>query len=193
MPEKLDKYRIILASQSPRRQELLKGLGLNFETIVPEHGEEYPSGLKGSKIARYLSEKKALSFDKTMLDDHTILITADTIVWLDDENLGKPAGYEEASEMLRKLSGRSHEVITGVSLRSLNKLKTFTDTSRVFFKKLTPREIEFYIQHFRPFDKAGAYGIQEWIGYIAITRIEGSYFNVMGLPVQQLYEELLAF
>jgi septum formation protein len=184
---------LILASQSPRRQYLLKELHLDFEIRETSVREEYPAGLTPVEIAVYLAELKAASFDESRLDDRVIIITADTIVSLGDEILGKPSGYGEAVTMLQKLSGRRHEVVTAVCLRSKQKKKVFHVVSSVFFKELTLEEIEYYIDNFQPFDKAGGYGIQEWIGYIGITRIEGSFFNVMGLPVKELYEELLRF
>ncbi len=190
---RLNGRRIILASQSPRRQYLLKELGLNFEIIGSDMKEVYPEGLKPEEIAIYLAELKAGNLDVSRLDDQAIVITADTIVCLGDEILGKPAGYGEAVSMLQKLSGRKHDVITGVCLKSKRKKITFHVLSSVYFKELSLEEIEFYIDNFQPFDKAGGYGIQEWIGYVGIDKIEGSFFNVMGLPVRELYDELLKF
>ena len=185
--------RLILASQSPRRQYLLKELGFSFEVMEPNVREVYPSGLSPSEIAVYLAELKASAVEDTGLDENSILITADTIVSLGDEILGKPANYSVAVEMLQKLSGRKHDVITAVCILSTKKKRVFHVLSSVYFKELSNREIEYYINHFKPYDKAGGYGIQEWIGYIGINKIEGSFFNVMGLPVKELYEELLEF
>jgi len=193
IPEKLKDRRLILASQSPRRQYLLRELGLTFDVLVPQVEEIYPDGLRPEEIAVYLAELKAGSIARSLLDDKTIVITADTIVYLGNEVLGKPAGYDDAVSMLRKLSGHRHDVITAVCLVSKEKKRTFHVVSSVSFKKLKTEEIEYYIRNFSPFDKAGSYGVQEWIGYIGISRIEGSFFNVMGLPVKELYEELIAF
>jgi len=190
---KIANYEIILASKSPRRQFLLKELGLNFKVNVKEGIEEnYPPELVGEEIAIYLAQLKADAYHEE-LNDNTIVITADTIVWINNEVLGKPENYDHAFEILKKLSGNCHEVITGVCLLSKTKRHIFTSLSKVYFKPLSDEEIKHYLDHFKPYDKAGAYGIQEWIGYIAIERIEGSYFNVMGLPVQKLYKELDCF
>lgn len=191
--QRLNGRHIILASQSPRRQYLLKELGLEFEILETRVREVYPEGLTPVEIAVYLAELKAQNFDASRLDPRVILITADTIVSLDTEILGKPSGYSEAVTMLQKLSGRKHDVITAVCLKSRKKKHVFHVLSSVYFKELSLEEIEYYIDNFQPFDKAGGYGIQEWIGYIGIDRIEGSFFNVMGLPVKELYEELLKF
>ncbi len=191
--DKIKDYRIILASQSPRRQFLMKELGLNYEIILKEGIEEvYPSNLKGEEIAIYLAELKAKAYTEEV-KEKTILITADTIVWINNEVLGKPTDRADAVRILKLLSGNKHEVITGVCLKTLNKSHTFTSLSSVFFKPLSDVEINYYLDNFKPYDKAGAYGIQEWIGYVAIERIEGSYFNVMGLPIQKLYVELEKF
>jgi septum formation protein len=184
---------LILASQSPRRQYLLKELGLEFE-IMPTHVEEvYPEGMSPAEIAIFLAELKAASFDASRLRENSIVIAADTLVCIDDEILGKPGNHSEAVSMLKKLSGSRHTVITAVCLKSRKKQKTFHVVSDVYFRDLSREEIDYYIENFRPFDKAGGYGIQEWIGYVGISKIEGSYFNIMGLPVKELYEELLAF
>jgi septum formation protein len=184
---------LILASQSPRRQYLLKELGLDFE-IMPTHVDEvYPEGMTPEQIAVFLAELKAASFDTSRLRENSIVIAADTLVCIGNEILGKPGNYEEAVDMLKKLSGAKHTVITAVCLKSKHKQKTFNVFSDVYFRELTNDEIDYYIRNFQPFDKAGGYGIQEWIGYIGISKIEGSYFNIMGLPVKELYEELLAF
>ena len=184
---------LILASQSPRRQFLLKELGFDFDILEPNVNEVYPEGMRPEEIAIFLAELKAGTIDLSLLDDSTIVITADTIVYIGNEVLGKPVSYTEAVAMLQKLSGRKHDVITAVCLLSTKKKYTFHVLSSVFFKELKSEEIEYYIQNFQPFDKAGGYGIQEWIGYIGINKIEGSFFNVMGLPVKELYEHLLNF
>jgi len=190
---RLQKYRLILASQSPRRQYLLKELGLDFEIIPTRVKEDYQKNLAPHEIAVYLAELKASSFDSIRMDPKALIIAADTIVCIQNEILGKPANYQEAVSMLRKLSGKKHDVITAVCLKSKNTQKTFHVTSSVYFKELTMEEIDYYIENFQPFDKAGGYGVQEWIGYIGISKIEGSFFNVMGLPVKELYEQLLRF
>lgn len=184
---------ILLASQSPRRQYLLKELGLDFEIRTTNVIETYPDGLTPVEIACYLAELKSNSFDVSRIGEKAIIITADTIVSLGTEILGKPSSYTEAVKMLQKLSGRKHDVITAVCLRSKTRKHTFWVQSAVYFKELMLEEIEYYIDNFQPFDKAGGYGVQEWIGYIGISKIEGSFFNVMGLPVKELYEELLKF
>ena len=192
LSDDLNKYRIILASSSPRRQQLLHEMGISFSTVIREYEESFPDNLKGEEIATYLSEHKAKSF-KNEISVNEIVITADTIVWCDNEVLGKPSDTEDAKRMIRKLSGNTHEVITGVTLLSASKEKTFSDTTKVTFEKLSEDEISYYIDNFKPYDKAGAYGIQEWIGVATCSRIEGSYFNVVGLPVQKLYKELKEF
>ncbi|MCK9219429.1 MAG: Maf family nucleotide pyrophosphatase [Bacteroidales bacterium] len=190
---RLAERHIILASQSPRRQYLLKELGIDFE-IRPSHVvEDFPEGLLPEKVALFLAELKANSFDLSRMDEKQIIITADTIVELNQEILGKPANYTEAVKMLQKLSDKTHHVITAVCLQSKTKRKSFYVRSSVTFKALSMEEIDYYIDNFQPFDKAGGYGVQEWIGYIGISKIEGSFFNVMGLPVKELYEELLKF
>ncbi len=185
-------YKIILASKSPRRQFLLKELGLDFEVRTKEVDESFPSALKGSEVALYLCRKKAGAFSRS-LKDNELLITADTIVWINNTVLNKPADAKEAEEMLGILSGNMHTVFTGVCLKSTKKEKIFYSATNVYFKPLAKEEIAFYIQNFEPYDKAGAYGAQEWIGYIGIEKIEGSYFNVMGLPVKEIFEELVKF
>jgi septum formation protein len=191
--QRFEKYHLILASQSPRRQYLLKELGLHFEIRTTTVPEQYPDHLTQEQIAIYLAEQKADSFDTSRLDAKSLIIAADTIVCIENEILGKPGNYKEAVRMLTKLSGKKHEVITAVCLKSKNKRRIFSVTSSVYFKELSMEEIEYYIENFQPFDKAGGYGIQEWIGYIGISKIEGSYFNIMGLPVKEFYEELLKF
>ena len=190
--EELKKYTLLLASKSPRRHYLLKELGLDFEVRTKEVDESFPEQLKAAEIPLYLCEKKADAFDEE-LTDNTIVITADTIVWLDGHVLNKPQNFNDAVRMLQLLSGKMHEVYTGVCLKSKHKTTSFVALTKVYFKELSLEEIEFYIRNYNPYDKAGAYGAQEWIGYIAIYRIEGTYFNVMGLPVRELYEELLKF
>ncbi|MBL7138080.1 MAG: septum formation protein Maf [Bacteroidales bacterium] len=189
--KRLQDFKIVLASQSSRRQYLLKELGLDFEIISTDVQEEYPDTLTPEETAIFLAEKKAESFDTSRMEEKMIIVAADTIVSLDGEILGKPGNYEEALTMLKKLSGKRHEVITGVCIKSRDKKKLFHVTSLVYFKELCDEEIEYYINNFRPYDKAGGYGIQEWIGYIGISKLEGSFFNVMGLPVKEVYEELL--
>ncbi|MCD8303892.1 MAG: Maf-like protein [Prevotellaceae bacterium] len=187
------RYKIILASGSPRRKELLAGLELDFETrLLPGIDESYPRTLRGEDIPVAISRKKSEAYRAAMADDE-LIITADTIVYLDGKVIGKPHSEEEACQMLRALSGRTHEVITGVTLATRQKTRSFASTSRVTFANLAESDIRHYVQCYRPLDKAGAYGIQEWIGYIGVTGIEGSYYNVMGLPVQRLYTELKDF
>lgn len=192
--ENLKRYELLLASKSPRRQYLLKELGLDFEVRTKEVDESFPDNLKAQEIPLYLCEKKANAFDEE-LNDNTIVITADTIVWLPQTNevLNKPENFDDAVRMLQLLSGKMHEVYTGVCLKSKTKTKSFYALTKVYFKEISQEEIEFYIKNYNPYDKAGAYGAQEYIGYIAIEKIEGTYFNVMGLPVKELYEELLKF
>ena len=183
-------YKMILASNSPRRRELLAGLGVDFEVrVLPDIDESYPASLPALQTAEYIACKKAAAYREVMADDE-LVITADTVVIVGDEVLGKPSDAAEAALMLRKLSGRTHQVVTGVCLTTCEQTVQFSVRTDVTFKQLTDDEIDFYIKKYQPFDKAGAYGIQEWIGYVAVTRIEGSYFNVMGLPIQKLYSEL---
>ncbi len=191
--EKYKNHRIILASQSPRRKELIAGLNLPFEVIVREVDESFSASMAAEEVPVHLAKLKATAFRENGFDANSLVITADTVVIIDGEVLGKPNDYQHAFRMLRKLSGRKHRVITGVCLSSCEKQTTFSSATNVYFKELTDNEIDYYLTHYKPFDKAGSYGVQEWIGYIAIERIEGSYFNVMGLPVQRLYEELLLF
>lgn len=188
----LSKYSIILGSQSPRRRELFAGLNLPFVVEVREVDELYPQEMGPLEVPEYLAILKAMAFKPDFKTDN-LLITADTIVLIEDRILGKPLDYSHAFEMLQQLSGKKHLVVTGVCLTSMEKQVTFSDHTDVFFKALTDNEIDYYLTHYRPFDKAGSYGVQEWIGYVAIEKIEGSYFNVMGLPVQRLYEALLNF
>lgn len=189
----LQHKRIILASQSPRRQQLMQELGIPFEILVkPDIDEIYPPELKEAQIPRFLAELKAKAY-QTEIKEGAIVITADTIVWLDNQVLGKPEGREDAIRILSMLSGNRHTVYTGVAVQSANHAICFDARTDVFFKPLSLAEIVYYVDAYKPFDKAGAYGIQEWIGYAAVERIEGSYFNVMGLPIHQLYEELKRF
>ncbi len=185
-------YKLILGSASPRRQELLKSLGFEFSTKPINANEDFSSDLKAQGIPIYLAEKKANAYPE-QLKENEILITADTIVWCEGKVLNKPADFEEGKKMLGSLSGKMHEVFTAVCLKSKNKQITFYDTSKVYFKKLKTEEIEYYLTHYSPYDKAGGYGVQDWIGYIGIDKIEGSFYNVMGLPVKGLYEELMKF
>ncbi len=182
---------LILSSNSPRRKELLAGLDIPFEVrVIEDIDESYPDTLPTGEIAEYIAQKKAAAYE---VGNDEVLITADTIVVLDDQILGKPADAEEAKQMLRSLSGKTHHVITGVCLKSCNQQHHFSVISEVTFKTLAEEEISYYVENYKPFDKAGAYGIQEWIGYIGVTGLSGSYFNVMGLPVQRIYEELKKF
>ena len=190
MLQNLQKYHIILASNSPRRRELLAGLGIDFEVrVLPDIEESFPSALPVAEIAQYIAKEKAEAYRCVMVPND-LVITADTIVVADDEVMGKPHDAADACRMLRKLSGRTHQVITGVCLTTQAQQRQFSVTTDVTFKGLTENEINYYVTTYRPFDKAGAYGIQEWIGYIGVTGLQGSYFNVMGLPVQRIYAEL---
>mgnify|MGYP001419753686 CR=1 FL=1 len=182
--------KIILASKSPRRQELLRGLGISFEIKTKEIDEDFPNTIDASNVASFLAQKKAEAFE---LSIDEILITSDTAVLLTNRILNKPENTEEAIEMLKSLSGKTHKVYTGVCIKSIEKEVLFSDFTSVTYKPLSTDEIEYYIKHFKPFDKAGSYGIQEWIGFIGIEKIEGCYYNVMGLPLSKLYQELLDF
>ena len=188
-----DNYTFTLASASPRRRELLKGLDIAF-TVEPgkDEKEAYSEGMCHTEIPAFLARHKSETFHRELAPNE-VLITADTLVFLDAQILGKPKDHDEAVAMLKALSGRTHTVVTGVALRTAQRMHSFSDTTEVDFKMLTDSEIEYYIEHYRPYDKAGAYGVQEWIGYTGITAIRGSYFNVMGLPVQRLYTELCDF
>jgi septum formation protein len=187
--QNIEKYKIILASQSPRRIELLNGLNIKFEVEVLDVNEDFPAQMVGVDIPMYLAEKKANAY-KHIMDDHTMIITADTIVWHEGKVLGKPVDETDARRMLRALSGKTHQVITGVCISTLQRRKVFHVISDVRFARLTEAEIEYYLHNFKPYDKAGSYGVQEWIGFVGVEHINGSYFNVMGLPVQRLYNEL---
>lgn len=185
-------FNIILGSSSPRRNELLKSLGFDFVINPSNADEDYPLNLKGHEIPVFLAEKKASSFNG-VLTETDLLITADTIVWCEGEIFNKPINFEEGKLMLQTLSGKMHEVFTAVCLKSANKQIIFYDATKVYFKKFTNEEIEYYLNKYKPYDKAGSYGVQEWIGYIGIEKIEGSFYNVMGLPVKKLHEELMKF
>lgn len=190
MLDNLKKFNVVLASNSPRRKELMFGLGIDYVVkTLPDVDESYPGTLRGEEIPAYISREKADAYKKLIQPDE-LLITADTIVWLDGEVLGKPKDKEDAVRMLRKLSGASHQVITGVCLTTKDWQKSFTATTDVTFAALTDEEIDYYVGKYAPMDKAGAYGVQEWIGFIGVEAISGSYFNVMGLPIQRLYKEL---
>lgn len=194
MFENLKKYNIILASNSPRRKELLAGLGIDYKVRVADDVDEsFPKEeLSPDEVPLYLASKKAQA-NCAIMEDNDLIITADTVVISDKEVLGKPSDKEEAIKMLLKLSGRTHHVVTGVCLTSKDQQRRFKVSTDVTFKKLTTEEIDYYINTYHPYDKAGAYGIQEWIGYIGVTELSGSYFNVMGLPIQRIYMELQNF
>lgn len=193
MLSNLEKYKIVLASNSPRRKALLEGLNLDFEVrVIPDIDESYPSSLPIDEIAEFIACKKADAYKPGMGDDE-LLITADTIVSRFDKILGKPTDRDDAVAMLKELSERVHEVVTGVCITTKEKSVSFTVSSAVCFAQLADEEIDYYIDQYRPYDKAGAYGIQEWIGYIAVEAINGSFYNVMGLPIQRLYQELKKF
>ena len=188
-----DNYHIILASNSPRRRELLSGLDLDFEVkVLPDIEEKYPETLATQDIPVYIATEKAAAY-KDLMSEHDLIITADTVVVLGDEVLGKPVSLDDAKRMLHALSGHTHQVITGVCMMTCTRQRSFSVTTDVTFKQLTEAEIDYYVEKYRPVDKAGAYGIQEWIGYIGVMGLNGSYFNVMGLPVQRIYNELNDF
>ena len=193
MLSNLQRYRLILASNSPRRRELLAGLGISFEVkVLPDIDETYPDMMPTSEVAEYIAGKKARAYREVMAEDE-LIVTADTVVIVGDEVLGKPATADEAKVMLRKLSGRTHQVTTGVCLMTREAERHFSVTTDVTFKTFEEEEIDYYVSRYNPLDKAGAYGIQEWIGYIGCTGLSGSYYNVMGLPVQRIYSELRKF
>jgi septum formation protein len=186
-------YKLILGSASPRRQELLKSLGFEFLNKPIKADESiWPKDLKAQEIPIFLAELKADAYEN-VLKENELLITADTVVWCEGKVFNKPENFAAGKKMLEELSGKMHEVFTAVCLKSANKQTTFYDVSKVYFKKLKPDEIEYYLTNFSPYDKAGGYGVQDWIGYIGIDKIEGSFYNVMGLPVKELYEELVKF
>ena len=193
MLDNLKKYNVVLASNSPRRKELLQRLGIPFKVrTLFGIDESYPDTLRGEDIVRYISRNKAQAYRSSMAPNE-LLITADTIVYVEGEVMGKPKTAEQAKEMLHKLSGKSHQVITGVTIVTADRTEDFGVTSQVKFAEITDEEINFYVDNYLPFDKAGAYGIQEWIGIVAVEEIKGSYFNVVGLPVQRLYQKLKTF
>lgn len=187
--EKLKNHTIILASSSPRRQQFFRELDLDFIIQIKEVEEIYPKELEGTEITDFLADLKSKPF--TNLSKNDLLITSDTIVWLHDKALGKPKNKDEAFTMLKELSGKKHEVITSISIKSLAFQKIINDITTVYFKEITDEEINYYVKNYKPYDKAGAYGIQEWLGFIAIHKMEGSYFNVVGLPIHKLYKELM--
>lgn len=190
MLDNIAHYKILLASNSPRRRELLSGLGIQYEVVsLPEIDETYPPTLTSEEIPIYIARHKAEAY-RDMMSPDTMVITADTIVWMDGKVYGKPQNENDARRMLHDLSGRTHTVITGVTITTDEKSKSFAVSTEVTFATLDDNEIDYYVTHYRPLDKAGAYGIQEWIGYIGVTALSGSYFNVMGLPIQRLYNEL---
>lgn len=190
---KLTDYRIVLASNSPRRKELLAGIDVEYEIrMLPNIDESYPKTIPEDDVAEYLAKKKASAYLHDLKDDE-LLITADTIVLLDGMIIGKPVDEADAIRMLKLLAGKTHRVITGVCLATKKKQVIFSDTAFVTFGNLSEEEIKYYVLNYKPFDKAGAYGVQEWIGYVAVERIEGSYFNVMGLPIYKVYKELKKF
>lgn len=191
MLDNLKKFNIVLASNSPRRKELMSGLGVDYVVkTLPDVDESYPDTLQGEEIPAYISREKAEAY-QSMIEPDELLITADTIVWMNGEVLGKPKDREDAIRMLRKLSGASHQVITGVCLTTKGWQNSFTVTTDVTFAVLSEEEIVYYVDKYSPMDKAGGYGVQEWIGFIGVESISGSYYNVMGLPVQKLYRELI--
>ena len=190
---KVTDYKILLASNSPRREELLRGIDIDFEIkVLPNIDESYPLDLPVEEVAEFVAQMKAKSYISILKEDE-LLITADTVVVLDGTIYGKPINKKDAAEMLRSLSGRTHRVISGVCLTSITKQTSFSVASDLEFEQLTVEEIEYYIERYSPFDKAGSYGVQEWIGYIGVKHINGSYFNIMGLPIQRLYRELISF
>lgn len=190
MLENLNKYKIILASNSPRRKELLLGLGVDYEVkTLPDVDESYPDGLSGEEIAKHIARGKAEAY-RSLIQADELVITADTIVWLDGTVMGKPKDEEEAKDMLMRLSGKTHQVITGVCLTTASTQKTFATVTDVTFAILTDEEVDYYVTRYQPMDKAGSYGVQEWIGFVGVENLSGSYFNVMGLPIQRLYTEL---
>ena len=189
MMEQIQNKRLILASNSPRRRELLQGLGLDFIVKAKEVDEDFSDNMDKSQVAKYLAEKKALSYQQE-LEENDLIITADTVVIINGEILNKPKDKEEAFQMLQKLSGKAHRVITGVCMMDKQKMVAFDDMTEVHFKDMDKTELISYIENYQPFDKAGAYGVQEWIGYVAVYKMVGSFYNVMGLPVHRIYEEL---
>ena len=193
MLSNLKKYQVILASKSPRRQELLRGMGVDFSILTKETDESFPPEMPLEEVPKYLSLQKSLAFNEDELPADYLLITSDTVVICEGEILGKPKDKADAVRMLRLLSGKTHHVVTGVTVRSAEKTESFAVRSNVTFAALDDEEIDYYIEHCKPYDKAGAYGIQEWIGYVGISGLEGSFYNVMGLPTRKLYGVLKAF
>ena len=193
MLSNLKKYQVILASKSPRRQELLRGMGVDFSILTKETDESFPPEMPLEEVPKYLSLQKSLAFNEDELPADYLLITSDTVVICEGEMLGKPKDKADAVRMLRLLSGKTHHVVTGVTVRSAEKTESFAVRSNVTFATLDDEEIDYYIEHCKPYDKAGAYGIQEWIGYVGISGLEGSFYNVMGLPTRKLYGVLKAF
>lgn len=191
LKDKLNRYTIILASGSPRRQQFFKEMDVNFTIQLKEIDEVFPNTLKAEAITNYLSELKASAFEK--LEKNELLITSDTIVWHEEKALGKPKDYDDAFKMLTSLSGKTHQVITSVTFKTIEKTETIHEVTKVTFKDLSEEEINYYLDNYKPFDKAGSYGIQEWIGLIGISKIEGSYTNVVGLPVEKVYSKLLSY
>lgn len=189
LQEKYNDHQIILASNSPRRKQFLKDLGLTFTVKPANVNEAYPSHLKGKDIALYIAQQKASVFNN--LEANELVITCDTIVWIDDVALGKPENSADAKQMLQQLSGKTHEVISAVCIKSNQKEQLFYDVTEVSFNTLSPSDIAYYVETFQPFDKAGSYGIQEWIGLVGIEKINGSYTNVVGMPMEKLYKELM--
>lgn len=190
--EHLDRFTVVLASKSPRRQELLKGMGVKFVTITKETPEDYPE-MPFEKVPEYLSRQKSLAFNDDELPQNYLLITADTVVIAGNEILGKPVDRDDAMRMMHLLSGKSHHVVTGVTVRSKERMESFSATSEVVFAPLEPEEMAYYVDQYKPYDKAGAYGIQEWIGYVGISGLQGSFYNVMGMPTRKLYQTLKTF
>lgn len=191
LKKQLKNYNIILASGSPRRQQFLKDLNLDFTIHIKEIDEVYPPHLKGKEITDFLAELKSSAFND--LNKNDILITSDTIVWLDNKAIGKPKDKKDAISIFKELSGKKHQVFTSICLKTTLEIKIINDTTDVYFKDLNDDEINYYLDNFHPYDKAGGYGIQDWIGLVGVEKIDGSYFNVMGLPVHKLYAELLKF
>ena len=190
MLENLNKNKSILASNSPRRKDLLSGLGVDYDVkTLPDVDESYPDGLSGEEIAKHIARGKAEAY-RSLIQADELVITADTIVWLDGTVMGKPKDEEEAKDMLMRLSGKTHQVITGVCLTTASMQKTFATVTDVTFATLTDEEVDYYVTRYQPMDKAGSYGVQEWIGFVGVENLSGSYFNVMGLPIQRLYTEL---
>ena len=193
MLSNLNKYNIILASKSPRRQELLRGMGVKFTILTKETPENFPAEMPLDKVPQFLSQQKSKAFDENELPENYLVITSDTVVIAENEILGKPKDRDDALRMLALLSGKTHHVVTGVTVRTTKKVKTFGVKSKVTFAALDAEEMAYYVDNYRPYDKAGAYGIQEWIGYVGISGLNGSFYNVMGLPTRRLYQVLKDF